>query len=362
MCYAVRSVGRVSTMKARLLFAVVIAMRMLATSGAHAQALTGATVLQDPISARVTAMGFTGAADNSDPANVWFNPANAVGATGVYATYSFWKVDPYFGGRDSDVQFDRWAAGGSFRIADGVDLGVGATLGELDYSSGVVTDPQGNVLGEIDPWERYFSLAIAVESRVSERVDVRAGIAGKRYWTDFGSELFTGMSGFEDPEGFAFDIGATAAVPTSFSGWMVTPALALAYVNFGGEIDVGDYYEPDPFPARIHAGVSVRVDGPDVALGSARVPLLSFVNNIDLTDRLHGESYSWGMGAELAVLQVLFLRAGMEDEQNESNEVDPAAWSIGIGVPVGPFRARFDYARVRNLEEPRYDFVAAWEF
>jgi hypothetical protein len=352
----VGSGGRVSTMKARLLLAVVIAMRMLVTSGAHAQALTGALVLQDPINARATAMGFTGAADNSDPANVWFNPANAVGATGAYATYSFWRVDIF-----EDVQFDRWVAGGSFPIADGVDLGVSATFGELAYGTSIVTDTQGNILAEFEAWERYLSIALAAGARVSDRVDVRAGVAGKRYWTDFGAEWFTQTSGFENPEGFAFDVGATVAVPTSCSGWMVTPALALAYVNFGGEIDEGGD-RSDPFPSRIHAGASVRVDGPDIALGSAHVPLLSFVNNVDLTDRLHGEPYSWGMGVELAVLQILFLRSGMQDEQDQGYEVDPAAWSVGIGLPVGPLRARFDYARVRSLEEPRYDFVAAWEF
>jgi hypothetical protein len=71
------------------------------------------------------------------------------------------------------------------------------------------------------------------------------------------------------------------------------------------------------------------------------------------------------MGAEIAVLQILFLRAGMEerpDRYGDSFGYELSAWSAGIGVPAGPLRARFDYARVVRREEPRYDFAVSWEF
>ena len=196
-------------------------------------------------------------------------------------------------------------------------------------------------------------------TRVGDRVDLRLGVAGKRFWAEYAPAQFTQNVFEANPAWRACDVGTVVAVPTDVAGWAVTPALGFAYVNFGGEIDFED--DSDPFPARLHYGASIRVDGPGVAVGPARVPLLSFVQNVDAVDRLHGDSYSWGMGAELAVLQILFLRAGTSDEQDEY-DFDQSAWSIGIGAPVGPLRARFDYARVSQYDEPRYGFVASWEF
>jgi hypothetical protein len=326
------------------------------TSPAGAQAFAGALVLQDPVSVRATAMGLTGAADNSDPANVWFNPANVVGPTRAYVDYGFWKLDAFY---DHDLQYSRWTAGGSFPVGD-ADLGVSATFGEFDYGTSILTDTQGNELGEFETWERYVSLVAGAAVGLGDRVDLRLGMAGKRYWAEYAPPQFTQDGLDYNPEGFAFDVGTTVAMPTDVSGWTVTPALAFAYVNWGGEIEFEDGSD-DPFPARLHYGASVRADGPETALGPAHVPLLSFVYNVAATDKLHGDSYSWGMGTELAVMQILFLRAGIDDEQDD-NDYDLTAWSIGLGAPVGPFHGRFDYARVRSLEEPRYDFAVSWEF
>ncbi|HEU4364456.1 MAG TPA: hypothetical protein VFT13_03220, partial [Candidatus Krumholzibacteria bacterium] len=269
----------------------IIAIASLATAGAaRAQAFAGAPVLQDPISARATAMGFTGAADNSDPANIWFNPANAVGATGVYAEYAFWDLVPF---PTFELPLERWALGGSFRLSNSVDMGVSTTFGELDYGTTYAYDTMGNII-PFESWERYASLALAVATRVDKRVDLRLGAAFKRVWAEYAPPSFVQPPySVVEGDGIACDVGTAVAVPTELSGWAVTPALGFAYVNFGGEIDCEDRGF-DPFPARLHYGASIRVDGPDFALGPARVPLLSFVQNVDVVDRLHGDSYSWG--------------------------------------------------------------------
>lgn len=241
-------------------------------------------------------------------------------------------------------------------------MGVGATFGELDYGSSVLTDLQGNPVGEFHSWERYGSLALGVRTRLAERVDLRLGAAAKRFWAEYSPAQFTQSPEISELDGIAFDVGTAAAMPLDYSGWTVTPALAFAYVNFGGEIDVPEG-NSDPFPARLHYGANVRVDGPATKIGSAHVPLISFVQNVDAIDYLHGDSWSWGMGAELAVVQILFLRAGVMDDQADPNsDGDYSAWSVGAGVPVGPVRARFDYGRVYNYDEPRYGVFAAWEF
>jgi hypothetical protein len=51
-------------------------------------------------------MGETGVADNSDPANIYFNPANVVGSPKVYVQGARWGVAP-------DLADDVWTGGGS---------------------------------------------------------------------------------------------------------------------------------------------------------------------------------------------------------------------------------------------------------
>jgi hypothetical protein len=344
------------------LFALATVLAGIPTGPAHAQN-SGAYVLQDPINARATSMGYTGTADNSDLANVWFNPANALMSFGVYAEYDTWKTNPI---EDLELPYTRWAAGGSFAVSDQTDLGIVATFGELDYGTTFATGSQGNTIGSGESWERYLSLAVASSVPLGERAQLRIGVAGTRYWAQYAGGSFTQSFIQLELDGFAFDVGTTVAVPCNFSGWQVTPAVGFAYVNVGSDIDLGNGWS-DPFPTRLQFGASVRMDGPEVSLFSAQVPVVSFVQNVDAVDRLHGDTSGWGMGTEFAVMQMLFLRAGVQEERQPyyygyDNDGDEAAWSIGLGVPVGPVHTRFDYARLAGYNQPHYGFAVTWEF
>lgn len=351
-----------------LIFACIIAgVSTTGAPGAWAQTHVGAPVMQDPISIRASSMGLTGAADNSDPGNIWFNPANAAGKHGVYLDHGRWETNAFPYGIDN-LPITRWSAGGTFGVGENLDLGVSATYGQLDYGTLAATDPIGNSLGELDTWERYAALTAAVMTRLDDRVELRMGVAGTYYRASYPASSFTQEASATKPDGITCDLGIAAALPIAYEGWTITPAAGFAYVNFGGNIDVtlDGETNSDPFPARLHYGSSVRVDGPDTGILSARVPLLSFVFNVDAIDYLHGESWSWGMGGELSVMQILFLRSGMMDSQRPNQVLasayDRPAWSVGLGVPAGPARVRFDYGRVYDFDEPRYEFFAGWEF
>ena len=55
--------------------------------------------------------------------------------------------------------------------------------------------------------------------------------------------------------------------------------------------------------------------------------------------------FEWGLGMELAVAQILYLRSGshmvqLDDDRDEMT----SEWGIGLGIPVSSLRVRFDYA------------------
>jgi len=143
--------------QARRLRILVLIAGVLGASahGAFAQSYAGAPVMQDPISIRASSMGLTGAADNSDPDNIWFNPANAVGKHGVYVDHGRWETNPFF---IESLPFTRWSAGGTFGVGNNFDLGVNATYGQLDYGTYTVTGLDGSTLGQVDTWERYATV------------------------------------------------------------------------------------------------------------------------------------------------------------------------------------------------------------
>jgi hypothetical protein len=313
----------------------------------------GAIVLQYPISARSASMGETGVADNSDPANLYYNPANAVGTASVYAQASHWDL-PLF----SD---DIWIGGGSagVRLESGDRMRLAADLayGRLDYGESIATDPAGNPLGEVHTFEEYVTLTLGVGWEFSDEWELRLGTAGKRYDGHYPSALFTQPilddGGFD---AFAFDLGTTLARRFVVGEWSVTPALAVAFVNFGGEIDTP--YGNDPLPTRFHFGSSVRVESSTTRILSADVPVIAIVYNVEAVDRYHGnhgDIFSWGIGGELSVAEVLFVRAGTSDIDDDAtdNIDEKSGWGVGLGLPVGPMRTRFDYTKTSAYYEDK---------
>lgn len=313
------------------------------------------TVLRYPISARSASMGETGVADNSDPANIFFNPANVIGFANVYLQGSRWGVAP-------DIADDIWTGGGSAGISyerAGAPqlhtLSADVSYGRLDYGESIVTDPTGMPMGTFHSKEEYYALTIGAGFAFGERWGLRMGGAAKRWDAD--------LTPMRELDALAFDIGATLALRATLTEWSITPALAVAYLDAGPDVDVPAPDQDDPLPTRFQFGTSVRVESPTTRIFSADVPVMAIVYNVDATDRLHDEPFSWGIGGELAVAQILFVRAGSADFDDEEGETsdDGSGWGVGLGIPAGSFRARFDYTKTTAFhEENKYGIAINW--
>jgi hypothetical protein len=348
--------------------AMVMRQALALASGLTVAALLGARpipawsqiVLEYPLSARAAGMGETGAADNSDPANLYFNPANVVGRARIYVQGSRWgneyTDDLWLGGASAGISYHR-AAGSRLAI-----LSADFAYGRLDYGESLLTDPSGTPLGTFHSFEDYYALTLGAGFAVGDRWDLRLGGAVKRWAFDLAPAEFTTSDAGPQPDAFAFDVGTTAVLRTRVSEWSVVPALAVALVNAGPDIEVPDRDISYPLPTRFHFGTSVRVESPTARILSADVPVIAVVYNVDGTERMNDGPFSWAIGGELAVAQMLFVRAGSFDYDDDESQADNASgWGIGLGIPAGSLRARFDYTKTSaSYEKDKFGVALDW--
>jgi len=322
----------------RPLFIALLTISILVTSFADTFAVvsTGAPLLNFPLNARVRAMGDNGAADNTDPGNIYFNPANVMGFARVYLQGTRWSVETDF---TDDIWIGGLSAGFCHRNEEGISYGGDVSYGRLDYGEG------------INSAEQSGTLTLGVGIPFGQGNELRVGAAAKRWWASY-APASVGGEGTIDFDAFAFDFGATAAFNAEYSDWRLTPALGASIVNFGNDIEVADLGS-DPLPTRVHFGGSLCVASPTIAILGAQVPLVSMVGNVDGVDRLHDQPFTWGMGTEIAVTQILFLRNGFtNDPGDEDGNVESSAWGVGLGIPAERFRLRFDYTHSSKYYEP----------
>jgi hypothetical protein len=126
----------------------------------------------------------------------------------------------------------------------------------------------------------------------------------------------------------------------------VRPAVGIAAVNLGSDIEweFGIYSDKERLPKWFNYGASVRIDGPLVTLGSVDVPALSATLDLDGNHGLNEQRPQWGFGYEVALMEIASVRWGRRIDDNDRTPAD--TWGVGLGVPVGPVRARVEYAQV----------------
>jgi hypothetical protein len=308
-------------------------------------------------------MGETGVADNSDAANIYYNPANVVGPARVYVQGSRWDIAPL-------IADDLWIGGGSAgvsyarRDANPFVWSADISYGRIDYGESVATLPNGQPLGTAHTVENYIAITIGAGIAFGDRSELRVGAAAKRWDPDYPPDEFTIPDAPEDVTGYAFDAGATFALRAVVAEWNVTPAVALAIVNAGPDVEY-DSDNEDPLPTRFHFGTSIRVESPTVHVLTASVPLVALVYNLEGVERFHDDGFSWGIGGELAIAQIVFVRAGVSDYDDEDTVADDykdeSGWGFGLGVPAGSLRARFDYTKTSDaFDEEKLGFELAW--
>ncbi|HEX6791584.1 MAG TPA: hypothetical protein VF247_09770 [Candidatus Krumholzibacteria bacterium] len=316
-----------------------------------------------PIHARLVGMGETGVADNADPSTIYYNPANAVGAPRAYLTGSRmnwpddWIADDMWSGRaNAGVAWQGSAAGS-------LNWGADFSLAKLDYGESIVTLPDGTPLGTVRSFEKVASLAFAVAIPAGSRYELRAGVAAKRWWAEYApAEVPSGGDISESASTYAFDAGLVGAMRADVNDWTVSPALAVALVDAGPDIDEWN----DPLPTRLNFGANLSVESPPHRLGDAEVPLVAIAANVDAMHAFHGRS-GWGMGMEAALAQILFLRTGAHvvDADDEGDDEIFSGWSVGVGLPLSGFRLRADYTRSDyyfSTSDEHFGVTLAWVF
>jgi hypothetical protein len=308
-------------------------------------------------------MGHTGVADNSDPSTIYFNPANAVGGSRAYGIASKMEwPDDWFA---DDLWMGRAQAGYAWRGSGDGALSWGAdfTLGKFSYGESMATLPDGTPLGTFESWEKVASLAIGVGIPLGDRYEVRVGAAGKRWWAQYAPAGFTQDIVVESFDAYALDAGVTGVLNATVGDWTVNPALAVAMIDAGPDIEAFEG-DTDPLPRRVNFGAGVYVESPARRVWNADVPILTVSVNVDGTDQRYGD-FEWGIGTEVAVGQILFLRTGAHMTEESGDDVTQSGWGVGVGLPVSSLRLRFDYTEsdfYQGITTTHMGVTASWLF
>ncbi len=320
---------------------------------------SGAILLTSPANARSTAMGDIGVSDNSDPSTIFFNPANVCAAPRVYALASQQRYELF-----DDLKVRRANAGFSWQSGPRSPWTLGADIGygRLSYGEVITTNPEGTVLDSVDTYEDVVSLAAGLGFHASNTLEFRFGGAVKIWRAHFASPDVSADESVLKLDATSFDAGLAVSLHERYGAWNITPSIAAAVIDMGQDVE-----DPrggsDPLPSRLNAGASVRIESSPVEVMYARVPLIAVVCQADGIKPLHDDR-EWGIGTEIAVAQILFLRNGVRWYTRLSGEdVTYASWGAGVGIPAGGLRMRFDYGRQTNTyEKDHMDVLLEWSF
>lgn len=329
--------------------ALMVAVGLCAAVSTSAHALSnGPILLTTTPNARSISMGDIGAADNSDPSTIFFNPANVCGPTRIYGLVAQqrFEIDNNLWLRSANAGFSAGSAPGSPWIV-GMDFG----YARLDYGQSILIDTGGNPIDTLDTYEDAASVTGGFGFRASS-FELRLGGGVKMWRAHFDREI----------QATSFDAGLVATVHERFGAWNITPSLAGAVIGMG--LDIQDPFGgSEPLPTRLNVGASLCIESSPCNMLSARVPLLAVIMQAEAIKPRH-DDLEWGIGNEIAVAQILFLRNGVRRYARRSgDDVTYASWGAGVGIPAGPLRMRFDYGTQKNsYEKDHFDVLVEWTF
>lgn len=316
-----------------------------------AQALSNGPILMTTTpNARSIAMGDIGAADNSDPSTIFFNPANVCGASRIYGLVAQQRFEI-----DHDIWLRSANTGFSASSAPGSPLMIGMNVGyaRLDYGQSIVINAEGTALDTLDTYEDLASLTGGFGFR-ARSFELRLGGGVKMWRAHFDREI----------QATSFDAGLVATVHERYGAWNITPSVGGAMIDMGLDIQ-GPFGLSDPLPTRLNLGASLCIESSPCTVLSAHVPLLAVVMQAEAIKPRHGDA-EWGIGNELSVAQMLFVRTGVRRyvaSDDSASAVTYASWGAGVGIPVGHLRMRFDYGRQATLyDKDHMDAFVQWSF
>jgi hypothetical protein len=328
----------------RVVAAVVLALCSFTPSVLAQQQVEAPALVLTP-SVRSVGMGFSGAADDTDPMNTFLNPATLAALDGLYGAGFIGEA---LGNVASDLVFGGFDAGFGYQLKlnDTTHLGAAAQLrmGILDYGDSTVVDTTGQAPS--DPQEDYTGATIGLNLRKGG-LNVGAGFTAKRWGQDFGFQKTSGV--------WAYDVGLLISHTLVQETKVTTIAFGISAVNLGDDFTTAD--STRSLPKAINYGVTACIGGPYKQFLSATVPELQVVMNVDYSD-FQDSPGAFRLGGEISVLQAAFLRVGWQ--KMESSDVHEINFGLGLGVPLKHLRARVDYAvnpvfRIKNDEEEQLD-------
>jgi hypothetical protein len=214
-----------------------------------------------------------------------------------------------------------------------------------------VVDQNSNVVDTLDTYEDVVSLASGISARAGETFAFRFGAAAK-IWRAHFDEEFSATS---------FDAGFAIDIHERYGAWKITPTFAASVLDLGQDIEVHD--ATDPLPTRTHFGAAIRVESAPCEILSAKVPLLAVVCQAEGIKAVDYDKHEWGIGSEIAIAQILFLRNGVRRYDDGYSNPTYASWGAGAGIPTGPLRLRVDYARQnRPFDKDHMDVLVELTF
>ena len=166
-------------------------------------------------------------------------------------------------------------------------------------------DNQGNVTGELSPFENQFFIGLA--NRFSEKLSI--GFNAKFYYSKLYEEISTTT--------FGIDIGALYLVNENLSiSAMITDLISKYEWNTTPIYDQEGFSTDDPFPLLMKIGASYKLDNPNL------------ITSVEYEHSDAGTNYL-RFGLEYNIFEGLFFRGGL-DKFDLSNTDAPSRPSLGF--------------------------------
>ncbi|UCH84214.1 MAG: hypothetical protein JSW50_00565 [Candidatus Latescibacterota bacterium] len=289
---------------------------------------TAGLFLLFPSSTRNAAMGGAGVADDTDPINVSYNPANLALMRGgmLQGSYTKWPFDIRFldVGIYGGTEYSGYEAYQS-NIAGSIRYAKFSLDSESDLPV-ILPDSTGRQAGEED-WFIPATFALAM---IRDQTYFAGGVTFKLVNTGFVDETiqFTTWD-----FGLAGGTSVYAREPYIFK-----LKGGVSWSNHGGSIEYGDF-KGEP-PAEFRAGLAFKFELIDADFSMGR-SLITIDVNTDFLDSQQASGYL--VGAELGVVETAYLRIGQRDQVFLSGGF---AFGFGFQLKIKRFKLRADYAQI----------------
>jgi hypothetical protein len=303
-----------------------------------------------------------------DPGNAVFNPANLATLYRIEAAGALGDLVPELA-PDMDFKSVLLSGGYQFEHNGSIVFGVAAQsrFAKTNYGQTVGTNPEGDMTGVFESYERYWGGSLAGGATISNMFHVGLGVTFKWWDSTLAPAEFTMERLAGESSTTAWDYGIRVAGEfLKYTGYQLVPALGISYLNAGfptgsnaGYIDLA---QADELPKTLRYGLSVRLATPSSKsvddMLKTSVPALDVIGNIDVANSRASEKANvYGLGIEAGIYQILFLRLGYVSDKDE--DIKDLTYGLGLGVTLNQFQGRLDYARVP--QGGRLDEVSRYE-